>query len=74
MTPDRIKQLLAQGEGLTIEYKNCVNELSNSVFETVCSFSNRYGGHLILGVADDGSLVGVNKNAAPSMKKILSTC
>ena len=69
MTPDRIKQLLAQGEGLTIEYKNCVNELSNSVFETVCSFSNRYGGHLILGVADDGSLVGVSKNAAPSMKK-----
>jgi len=69
MTSDRIKQLLTKGEGLTIEYKNCVNELSNSVFETVCSFSNRYGGHLILGVNDNGSLIGVNINAVPSMKK-----
>jgi ATP-dependent DNA helicase RecG len=69
MTPERIKQLLAEGEGLTVEYKACVNELNNGVFETVCSFSNRYGGYLILGVNDDGTAIGVNKSAAPSMKK-----
>ena len=38
MTPDRIKQLLAAGEGLTIEYKECVNSLINSVWETVALF------------------------------------
>ena len=69
MTPDRIKQLLADGECLTIEYKECVNGLNNSVWETVCSFSNRYGGHLILGVKDDGTPIGVNPNAAQQIKK-----
>ena len=69
MTPDRIRQLLADGEGLTIEYKECVNGLSNSVWETVCSFSNRYGGHIILGAYNDGTPVGINPNAAQQMKK-----
>jgi len=69
MTPEHIKQLLAEGEGLTIEYKKCVDGLNNSVWETVCSFSNRYGGHLILGAEDDGSVLGVNRNAAQSMRK-----
>jgi len=55
MTTARIRQLLADGEGFTIEYKECVNKLNNSVWETVCSFSNRYGGHLILGAENDGT-------------------
>jgi ATP-dependent DNA helicase RecG len=50
MTPEHIQKLLTAGEGLTVEFKKCVNELSKSVWETVCSFSNRYGGHLLLGV------------------------
>ena len=33
MTPNLIKQLLADGEGLTIEYKECVNSLNNSVWK-----------------------------------------
>ncbi|MDR2570002.1 MAG: putative DNA binding domain-containing protein [Oscillospiraceae bacterium] len=69
MTSDHIKQLLADGEGLTIEYKECVNGLNNSVWETVCSFSNRYGGHLILGAEDDGTPIGVNPNVAQQMKR-----
>ena len=69
MTPDRIRQLLSAGERLTIEYKECVNSLNNSVWETVCSFSNRYGGHLILGALNDGTPIGVNPNAAQQMKK-----
>jgi len=69
MTTDHLRRLLADGEGLTIEYKECVNGLNNSVWETVCSFSNRYGGHLILGSKDDGTPVGVNPNAAQQIKK-----
>jgi ATP-dependent DNA helicase RecG len=69
MTPEHIERLLAEGEGLTIEYKECVNELNNRVWETVCSFSNRYGGHLILGALDDGTPLGVNPKAAPQMRK-----
>jgi ATP-dependent DNA helicase RecG len=35
----------------------------------VCSFSNRYGGYLLLGVKDDGTVIGTNRAAVPSMKK-----
>ncbi|MCL1803183.1 MAG: putative DNA binding domain-containing protein [Eubacteriaceae bacterium] len=69
MTPEKIKKLLAEGEGLTVEFKECVNELSNSVFETVCSFSNRYGGHMILGVDDNGVIIGVNPKAIKDIKR-----
>ncbi|MDR1572597.1 MAG: putative DNA binding domain-containing protein, partial [Clostridiales Family XIII bacterium] len=69
MNSERIKKLLVEGEGLTVEFKKNVTELGNSVFETVCSFSNRYGGYILLGVDDDGTALGVNPKAAPSMKK-----
>jgi ATP-dependent DNA helicase RecG len=69
MTPDQLRKLLAEGESLTVEYKKCVDGLSNSVFETVCSFSNRYGGMIFLGVEDDGAVIGVNRNAVAAMKK-----
>lgn len=41
MTPEQLSQFLSGGEGLTVEYKKCVDELSNRVFEIVCSFFNR---------------------------------
>lgn len=69
MNPDSIRQFLADGEGLTIEYKECANGLNNSVWETVCSFSNRYGGHLIIGVEDNGTPVGVNPHSVQQIKK-----
>ena len=69
MTVQRMKQLLAEGEGLTIEYKKCIDKLSNSVYETVCAFSNRYGGHLILGADDNGTPIGINKNASIQLRK-----
>ena len=69
MTEHRIKQLLAEGEGVTVEYKKCIDRLSNSVYETVCAFSNRYGGHLILGADDDGTPIGINRDASMQMKK-----
>jgi ATP-dependent DNA helicase RecG len=69
MTSDNIKKLLAEGEGLTVEFKKCRDKLSGSVFETVCSFSNRYGGHLLLGVDDAAIPIGVNRASAVQIKK-----
>lgn len=37
--------------------------------ESVCSFLNRFGGDLFLGVLDDGTVVGVPEKAAPDMIK-----
>jgi ATP-dependent DNA helicase RecG len=69
MAVELIKKLLSEGEGFTVEFKENVNELNRSVFETVASFSNRYGGHIILGVTDDGKILGVKRNCAAAMKK-----
>ena len=72
MTEEQIRKMLDDGEGFTVEYKECVNALNDSVFETVASFSNRYGGYILLGVKEvnnKGVVIGVNRNAAPSMKK-----
>ncbi|MDR1765589.1 MAG: putative DNA binding domain-containing protein, partial [Lachnospiraceae bacterium] len=65
----RIHKLLHDGEGLTVEFKRCHDKLSRSVFETVCSFSNRYGGDLLIGVEDDGVVTGVSPEAVRQLKK-----
>jgi ATP-dependent DNA helicase RecG len=57
----KIKDLIAQGEGIEIEFKEAKEKLNKDVFKTVCSFLNRNGGHLLLGVKDNGQIVGVSE-------------
>lgn len=66
---DKLKQLMRDGEGLTVEFKRCENILASSVYETVSSFSNRYGGYILLGVEDNGEIRGVNPENIVQMKK-----
>lgn len=69
MTAEEAKNIIAKGEGINIEFKTCPNEIGPSVYETVCSFLNRSGGSIFIGVDDDKEIVGVNKNSLESMKK-----
>ena len=69
MTQSQLQNMINAGENISVEFKKCETELNSSVFETVCSFLNRSGGHLILEVADNGSIVGVNANCIESMIK-----
>ena len=50
MTNDILLNIIAQGEGVTIEFKECKNAISSDVYPTVCSFLNRFGGHILMGV------------------------
>ena len=54
-----LAQYLSQGEGIGLEFKRCGNQPGADVFETICSFANRQGGSLLLGVLDDGEVEGV---------------
>lgn len=45
------------------------NDIEVLRHETVCSFLNRFGGDLFLGVLDDGTVVGVPEKATPDMVK-----
>ena len=69
MTVDQVRKMLREGEGLTVEFKECSEKLSATVYETVCAFSNRYGGHLLLGVSDTGNVIGVNPAKILSIKR-----
>jgi len=69
MTQPQIQAIIQNGENISVEFKKCTTELSNSVFETVCSFLNRSGGHLLLGVHDDGTVLGVNENSVEMLTK-----
>ena len=65
----QLKELIAQGEGLDIEFKSCRDQLPKSVYETVCAFLNRHGGTLLLGVGDDGSVAGIALDAVDQVRK-----
>jgi ATP-dependent DNA helicase RecG len=36
----KLNQLIKDGEGLTVEFKRCKNELASGIYETVSAFSN----------------------------------
>lgn len=69
MSGTQVKQLLQQHEGLRLEFKEAVSELPATLFETVCAFLNRAGGDILLGVGDDGTILGVNPTRTPQLLK-----
>ena len=54
MTEEQFIKLSQKGEGTQIEYKTCTEQVSESLYETVCSFLNHSGGQILVGVKDDG--------------------
>ena len=66
-----IPQILARGEGISIEFKTAKNKLPGTLFETICAFLNRNGGIILLGVTDDKHIEGVNPALADQMIKEL---
>ena len=69
MKIEKLRELLNDGEGLTVEFKQSKTKLNKDVFESVCAFLNRNGGHLFLGVKDNGSVTGVDREAIETLKK-----
>lgn len=67
-----IRQLIEEGEGISIEFKKADNKLPETLFGTICAFLNRNGGTILLGVSDDKNIVGVNADAAINMQKNLA--
>lgn len=62
-----IETLLTIGENIVIEFKRAGNGPEHDTYESICAFLNRRGGDVLLGVADDGEVLGVSPKAAPDM-------
>ncbi len=64
----RLKQLLAMGEGIRVEYKEAKRSLPANLFETICAMLNRDGGDILLGIDDQGQVLGINPRSIDKMK------
>ncbi|MDO4332785.1 MAG: putative DNA binding domain-containing protein [Eubacteriales bacterium] len=62
-----LNSILTIGETVAVEFKRCGNGIESDTYETVCSFLNRFGGDIFMGVLDDGTVVGVPEKAAADM-------
>ena len=56
MTLDDLQILIQEGEGTTLEFKE---SLSSSFARELVALANTMGGKILLGVRDDGTVVGV---------------
>ncbi len=65
----KLQSILTTGENIAVEFKRCGNGIEQDVYETVCSFQNRFGGDILMGVQNDGTVVGVPEKAAADMIK-----
>ena len=61
------------GEGISVEFKRCGSQPRQDTFETICSFANRQGGSILLGVRDDGAVEGVPEASALSIERNISS-
>ena len=67
MNAERLKLIFAIGETVAVEFKQCSKGIESDTYETVCSFLNRFGGDIFLGVDDVGIVHGLSEKAAPDM-------
>lgn len=65
--PKNLLTMIRQGENYQIEYKESWSDLPKSLFDTVCSFSNREGGDIFLGVHDSGIITGVDPSCCSKL-------
>ncbi len=59
MNKKELEQLISQGEGYHLEFKE---SLSTSISKEICAFANSDGGRILLGVNDDGEIKGISIN------------
>jgi ATP-dependent DNA helicase RecG len=54
-----LKLIAGRGENPLVEFSKCSTELTDSVFQSICSFLNREGGSIIVGIHEYGKIVGI---------------
>ena len=73
MTIEDVRHIIERSEGTTIEFKDATGGVPGSFYESAVSFSNTDGGVILLGVDDDGVIMGLTKEACKHMQKDLVT-
>jgi predicted HTH transcriptional regulator len=53
-----LEQLIAQGESTTLEFKSTIDSAAK-IAKTLVAFANTKGGTLLIGVSDNGNVIGI---------------
>ena len=53
----KVQRLITEGESEVLEFKATFGK---DVIETLCAFANHRGGTVLIGVADDGKIIGAS--------------
>ena len=71
----KLKKLVAQGEGQTLEFKRKAAHPEKIIREMI-AFANTSGGVLLVGISDDGTIPGVKypEDESLAIKKALGSC
>jgi len=67
---ERIEAMITGGEGGSVEFKMELGKDSSEFLETVVSFANTKGGTILIGVHDDGRVVGAGDDFERIEKKV----
>ena len=77
---EKIKFMISQGEGPKLEFKSSIrtnlhtNAIDKNIefatLKTIVAYLNTEGGTIIVGVSDDGTILGLEKDAFPSNDKL----
>lgn len=71
---EELKKKISKGEKIDVEFKRAENALNRDIYETVCSFNNRKGGDIFLGIVDKTKeIVGVNPESIDKIIKDFTT-
>lgn len=69
LNENELLEIIGRGECHTTEFKKSTTDITKDVYESICAFSNRDGGHVFLGVKDNGEILGIEPNCIEKMKK-----
>ena len=79
MPGQRAREIIAAGEGALLEFKSTLrmnlhtnkndDAITHACLKTVAAFLNTDGGQLLIGVADDGSIVGIERDGFQNQDK-----
>jgi len=70
MEEKELLKLIKEGEGQEIDFKSN----TENVGKDICAFANTNNGIILIGVGDDGKIVGINKKREPEIANIAHTC
>jgi predicted HTH transcriptional regulator len=56
-----LRKLIEEGEGKKLDFKFCISD-SRKIARTLAAFANSEGGKILIGVRDNGSIVGIRSD------------